>query len=251
MSPFTVGLIAFVIVFGGALAGMLLRNFVPTHHLSDQSRDVVKLGTGLVGTMAALVLGLLIASAKGAYDVQSTELTQMSANVILLDRVLARYGPEATQAREMLRKAVVQIHDQVWSKDRSGTSPWERTIPGAENLFDQIQGLSPKDDMQRSLQSQALSVTMNLGQMRWLVAEQGATSVSRPLLIVMVFWLTIIFIGWGLLTPPNGTVVVTMFVSALSVSGAILLILEMYAPYQGWMQISDAPLRLALAHLGQ
>ena len=228
MSSFTVSLIAFVTILGGGIVGMLLRTVVPTHHLSDHSRDMVK----------------------GAYDAQSTELTQMSANVILLDRILAHYGPETKESREILRKAVVRALDKTWSKGRSGPSQLEGTTAGGEILYDKIQGLSPKDDLQRSLQAQALSVTMNLGQTRWLMAEQEVNSASKPLVMVMVFWLTIIFIGWGLLTPPNGTVAATMFVSALSVSGAILLILEMYTPYGGWIQVSDAPLRVALAHLG-
>ena len=93
-------------------------------------------------------------------------------------------------------------------------------------------------------------MAVNFGQMRWLMYEQGQTSVSKPLLVVMVFWLAIIFLIWGLLAPPNGTLLVALFVSALSVSGAIFLILEMYSPYQGLIHISDVPLRAVLAHLG-
>jgi hypothetical protein len=94
-------------------------------------------------------------------------------------------------------------------------------------------------------------MAVTVGQMRWLMYEQGATSVSKPLPCVTVFWLAIIFIIWGLLAPANGTLLATLFVSALSVSGAIFLILEVYSPYQGLIRISDAPLRAVLAHLGQ
>jgi hypothetical protein len=66
----------------------------------------------------------------------------------------------------------------------------------------------------------------------------------------MVFWLTVTFVIWGLLARPNGTVIATMLASALSASGAILLILDMYSPYEGFIRVSDAPLRAALAHLG-
>jgi hypothetical protein len=247
MSATTISLIVFACVFGGALLGILLHAVLPQQHLSNESKDIVKLGMGLVGTMAALVLGLLVASAKGSYDAQSAELTQMSANIALLDRALALYGPETKEARNLLRGAVARVLDQMWSS-ASLSVP---TAAGGEILYEKIQGLSPKNDTQRSLQGQALSMAVDLGKTRWLMYEQATTSVSMPLVIVLVCWLTAIFISFGLFAPFNATVVASLFVSALSVSGAIFLILEMYTPYAGLVQISDAPLRAALAHLGQ
>ena len=251
MSAITISLIAFLIVSGGAFLGMLLRASLPGHHLSDQSRDVIKLATGLVGTMAALVLGLLVASAKGSYDAQTTELIQMSANIVVLDRALAHYGPEAKETRAELRNAVAGVLNQLSSKNRSGASRLEPAPTAHEIVYDRIQALTPRDDLQRSVQSQALAMAVNLAQTRWLMYEQGAMSVSKPLLAVMVFWLTVTFVIWGLLAPPNGTLIATMLTSALSASGAILLILELYTPYGGLIRISDAPLRAALAQLGQ
>jgi len=247
MSATTISLIVFACVFGGALIGILLHAVLPQQHLSNESKDIVKLGMGLVGTMAALVLGLLVASAKGSYDAQSAELTQMSANIALLDRALALYGPETKEARNLLRGAVARVLDQMWSS-ASLSVP---TAAGGEILYEKIQGLSPKNDTQRSLQGQALSMAVDLGKTRWLMYEQATTSVSMPLVIVLVCWLTAIFISFGLFAPFNATVVASLFVSALSVSGAIFLILEMYTPYAGLVKISDAPLRAALAHLGQ
>jgi hypothetical protein len=222
---------------------------LPQHHLGAESKDIVKLGMGLVGTMAALVLGLLVASAKGSYDAQSAELTQMSANIAVLDRALAVYGPETKEARGLLRGAVVRILDQMWSKD--GASPAAPSAAGGEILYDKISGLLPKNDIQRSLQSQALSIAVDIGKTRYLMYAQQATSVSMPLLVVLVLWLTVIFISFGLFAPFNATVVSSLFVSALSVSGAIFLILEMYTPYSGVIAVSSAPLRAALAYLGQ
>jgi hypothetical protein len=247
MSSTTISLIVFACVFGGALLGIFLHAVLPQHHLSNESKDIVKLGMGLVGTMAALVLGLLVASAKGSYDTQSAELTQMSANIALLDRVLALYGPETKETRALLRGAVARVLDQMWSS-ASLSVP---TAAGGEILYDKIQGLSPKNDTQRSLQGQALSMAMDLGKTRWLMYEQAITSISIPLLVVLVLWLAAIFVSFGLFAPFNATVVASLFVSALSVSGAIFLILEMYTPYAGLIQLSSAPLRAALAHLGQ
>jgi hypothetical protein len=138
MNSITVSLIVFTCVFGGALLGMLLRATLPEHHLGSDSKDIVKLGMGLVGTMAALVLGLLVASAKGSFDVQSTELTQMAANVGLLDRALAQYGPETKEARDMLRVVVARLLDEIWSKDRAGPAPLD------PSSFDQM-GMLARD----------------------------------------------------------------------------------------------------------
>jgi len=138
----------------------------------------------------------------------------------------------------------------VSSKD-SATSSQIESSGNSEALYDKIQNLSPKDDVQRSIQAQASSTLLALGQTRWLMAEQRVNSVSSPLLIVLLFWLTIIFTSFGLFAPRNATVVVSLLVSALSVSGAVFLILEMYSPYAGLIHVSSAPLRTALAHLSK
>jgi len=251
MSSFAVSLIVFLCVFGGAVVGILLRGSLPEHHLSADSRDVVKLGMGLGPTMAALVLGLLISSAKGSYDTQSTELTDMSARIILLDRMLAHYGPETKEAREVLRGAVVENLDRIWPQEHKRTSKVVPPSTDPEFLLEKIQVLSPKDEMQRSFKAQASSMAIGLGQTNWLMFQQGATSVSTPMLVILVFWLTAIFVSFGLFAPRNATVIAALFASGLSVSGAIFLILEMYAPLGGLIGISSAPLRSALANLGK
>ena len=172
----------------------------------------------------------------------------MCAKIVLLDRVLAHYGPETKEARDLLRADVVLALDQMWSKNRSSL---ERSSPANEVLYDRIQELSPRSDVQRSLQTQALNIALAIGQTRWLTYEQSAAAVSKTLLVVLVFWLTIIFISFGLYAPNNFTVMASLFVSALAVWGAVLLILEMYTPFAGLIQVSSAPLRAALAHLGQ
>jgi hypothetical protein len=251
MNSVAIRLIVFACVFGGALFGMFLRGVLPEHHLSADSKDTVRLGMGLIGTLTALVLGLLIASAKSYYDTQSNELTEMSAKVVLLDRVLAHYGPETKEIRDLLDNAAARMLDQLWPKGPGPHSQLEPTAAGGEILYDKIQELSPKSDTQRSLQAQALNMGIDIGKMRWMMFEQAGSFVSIPLLAVMVFWLATIFISFGLFAPRNMTTIATLFVCALSVSGAIFLILEMYSPFQGLMQISSAPLRNALAHLGQ
>jgi len=251
MNSLAVSAIVFACVFGGALLGFLLRGVLPEDHLSQASRDLVKLGIGTIATMSALVLGLLVSSAKSSYDAQSRELTEMSAKIVLLDRILYHYGPDAKPARDELRDVVARLIERTWPKDRATRSLQPTISAKSEAVYDKIQELVPANDMQRALQNRAINLATDIGQTRWLMVEQGYSPVSLPLLIVVVFSLTISFASFGLHAPPNGTVLATFFLSALSVSGVMFLILEMYAPLGGFIEVSSAPLRAALGYLGQ
>ena len=253
MNAWAIGLIVFVCVFGGALLGMYLRCKLPPQHLGDDSKDAVKLGMGLVATMAALVLGLLVASAKNSYDDQKSGLDQISANLILIDSVLAQYGPQAQEARLQLHHLVTVAVKRIWPNDatQEATVAPATTAEG-ENLHSLILRLAPGNDQQRSLQSMALQISTELGRARWLlVAQEEGDAIPRPFLVILVFWLTALFASFGLFAPSNMTVVTTLFLSALSVSGAIFLIMELAQPFTGLVQISSAPLRTALSHLAR
>jgi hypothetical protein len=251
MNSFAISGIVFACVFGGAMASTALRDALPPDHLSADSKRIVTLGMGLVATMSALVLGLLVSSAKSYYDTQSAELTAASAKVVLLDRVLTLYGPETKETRDLLRGVVSASLDRLWPQERRPTSQVAPSTTGAEDILVKIQTLSPQDDTQRSIKGQALNMVIGLAQTRWLMYEQGTNSVSRPILVIVVFWLTAIFISFGLFAPRNLTVTAALFVSGLSVSGAIFLILELYTPFGGLTEISSAPVRFALAQLAK
>jgi hypothetical protein len=250
MSAPELALVAFACLFGGALLGMTLRNRLPEHHLSDDSRHLLGMGLGIIGTMAGLVLGLLVASATGAYNAQRSELLDVASKVVVLDRILAHYGPEANAPRHALRVAVTRTLTQIWPQEENGPQ-LDPTAVGAEGLLDELEDLAPRNDVQRSLKDAAIGLGLNLGQIRWLMYEQNGASLSLPLLILLIFWFTITFVGFGLFSPPNATVVIALGLCALAVSGAILVTLEMYTPFQGFVQISSAPLREALAHMGR
>jgi hypothetical protein len=237
-------------VFGGALLGTLLRAVLPKDHLNQDSKDIVKLGMGLVATMAALVLALLIASAQASFGTKRTAFSQMSANIILLDRLLAHYGPETKDTRNQIRRAVVLTLNHFWPEEGSQPDQWD-TMTSGGFLFEKIDVLEPKDDAQRLIKEQALSIALDVGQTRWLMFEETYRWVPMPFLVVLVFWITIIFVSFGLFAPPNATVIATLFVCALSVAGAIYLILDLDRPFVGLMQVSGTPLRDALEHLGQ
>ena len=177
MSPLAISAVIFVCVYGGAMAGMSLRSRLPEPHRSAETRDVVKLGMGLVATMSALLLGLLISSAKSSYDTQKTELTQVTARLVFLDHVLAHYGPETKEIRGLVRNASFHLVSQLWPN-----TPPVPAVGDPGVIFDQIQALSPKDEAHRLLQAQALTLAIELGQTRGLMIEQRGSSVSTALL---------------------------------------------------------------------
>lgn len=248
MNSFAISLIVFLVIFGGALLGFFLHAILPEPHLSPESRQTVILGMGVVGTMSALVLGLLVASAKGTYDAQNNELMDASGKIIFLGDLLAQYGPESKEARNALRIGVEDAINRIWSQGRQQHAQIEgrRAI---EVFFDQVQRLTPQDEAQRTIKVQAMATAVSLLQARSLAVAQQSASTSTPLLMTLIFWLTINFISLGLFAPRNGTVIVTLFLCALAVSGAILLILELSNPLGGLFRVSSAPLRTALAHL--
>ncbi len=249
MTSMTIGWIVFACIFGGALVGMILRSRLPEHHLNSESRDLVKVGMGLIATMSALVLGLLIASAKSSFDSQRSELAQMAANVILLDRVLAHYGPETKECRELVRNFVAVTRGRYWPDE--APLPPNQSPFSTEVLYDKIQDLAPKNDAQRTLQSQALKTCVDIAQTRWLLFAQRDSSIPTPFLIMLVFWLAVLFASFSLFAPPHATTIATLLVCALSVSGAIYLILELDRPFDGLVRVSSLPLRNALEQLGQ
>jgi hypothetical protein len=253
VDEWAIGSIVFACVFGGALAGIYLRSALPKDQLGDDSKDAIKLGMGLVATMSALVLGLLVATAKGSYDDEKRGLDQISANLILLDGALAEYGPEAQEARLQLHHLVDVAVKRLWPEDASHEATVAPpTMAEGKNLHSLILGLTPDNDGQRALQSMALQIGVEVGKARWLlVAEQEGSAIPAPFIVILIFWLTVLFVSFGLFAPPNATVVATLFLSALSVSGAVFLIMELAHPFAGMVQISSAPLRTALSHLAQ
>jgi hypothetical protein len=200
--------------------------------------------------MTALVLGLLISSAKDSYDATSNELIDLSANAVLLDRTLAHYGPETAPIRELLHSVIVGIRDRMWSKNRTPSRALDPSLYGGDAVLDNIEALSPKSEAQRSLKIQALAIATIAGKTRWLMFEQETKTVATPFLVILVCWLTVLFIIFGTLAPYNSTLAATLLVCVMTVASAIFLILEMYRPFEGLFQISDASVRSALVHLG-
>jgi hypothetical protein len=246
MSALVVSAIILLSTLGGIFLGTLLRRALPRHHLDEHVKDVVRLGVGLIATIAALVLGLLIASAKGSFDTQTSHLRQITANLILLDNILAQYGPEARPVREQIRSTVGPFADRLWREKQAGQSGPFETDGTAEQVHLKIQKLSPHDDVQRSLHSRAVQVSNDLAQVRFLLFVESENLIPIPFLAILAFWLMIIFTSFSLFSPLNVTVITCLFLFALSAACAIFLILELSRPFTGLMSLSSVPLRNAL-----
>jgi hypothetical protein len=233
-----VSLAVFIVVFASAMVGLRLRYILPEHHFNSSSADAIKLATGLIATLAALVLGLLVSSAKHSLDTVNAELQE--------------YGPPAQTLRQNMNqdyaRALALLNadrpaqvDQLTRQDR---------LQRLQDYQVQLMALPAADDVQRQIRTLAVQLQGQISVTRWLVLLQREGSLSTPLLFVLVLWLVVIFAAFGLLSPPNGAVVAGLLLCALSAAGAIFLILEMDRPLDGVIHISIGPLRDAIARLG-
>ena len=251
MNTTVTALIVFGCLIGAVLVGRILRRILPESHLSADSRDVVKLAMGLVATMAALVLGLLVSSAKGSYDTERSEVILMASKITFLGRVLDAYGPEAAGVRALIRNTVEEAIQQMWPGQMRRPIDRNPDVQAGNLAYAALQQLSPQNDLQRVLKSQATTLAGDVAQTRSLLAAQSAPSVSQAMLIILVSWLVVIFVGFSVLAPPNATTVFALMISALAVSGAIFLILELDQPFGGLIGISSEPMLKALHQLEQ
>jgi hypothetical protein len=249
MNTTLTAILVFGCLAGAVLTGRYVRRHLPEDHLSADSKDTVKLAMGLVATMTALLLGLLVGSAKASYDTSRSQVIQMTAKISFLDRVLSDYGPEAAPARADLRAAVEAGTRQLWAAMANARVQSAPSVGAGDEVFAAVHALNPRDDAHRALKAQAAALVVDLAQLRALLLAQSLPSISLPLLVAVVAWLVLIFLGFSLLAPPNTTTAVALIASALCVSGAIFLILELDRPFGGLVQIPSAPLAHALKEL--
>lgn len=249
MSSTAVALLVAACLTGGALLGLALRSVLPEHHLGADSKEVVRLASGVTATVAALVLGLLVSSASGSFATQGREIQALGARIILLDDVLALYGPEAGRARDLLRRSVDAAVARIWHED--GPRQPFRASGAGDGLLVALQALPPGNEAQGGLKARAVALAGELAQTRLLLFEQAGGSIPAPLLAILVAWLTAVFASFGLFAPRNATVIAALLVAALSVAAAIFLMDELDGPFAGLLQVPSAPLRDALPPLGR
>lgn len=253
MDSLSIALVMFACVFTSTLVAMWLARSLPDRHYTSESKEVIKMGLGVIGTLTALVLGLLVSATKGTYDAQSGTVKELAAQMAMIDRVLARYGPEASEARARLRTLVQTALDQVWPKDGHAKVDLSGgpSRNAGDNLFEAVSALEPKTDAQRLLKGRALDLIVGMGQLRQRLVVNSEGSLPGVLLVMLGIWQAVLFAGFGMLAPRNGVALVVLAVCMLSVSGALFLVMELDKPFDGMVRVSDAPLRLVLSHLGE
>jgi hypothetical protein len=241
--------IVFGLVFAAAIAGMLLRPILPHNLLGSDDKEVVRLTTGVITTMSGLVLGMLVSSAKSSLDARKNEVTEMSAKIVAIDRLLAGYGPEIGEIRTEFRRVVEVGVERIWP--HRGALPSDLKPAGdGQTLFEQVQLLEPKNDRQAAAIAKAVSLTLDIQQTQWLMfLKTKQTALPLPLLVVLVSWLAAIFFSFGLFVSPDAIVLVTFACGALGVSSAIFIIVAMFKPFSGILRISPAPILETLAEM--
>jgi hypothetical protein len=247
VSPFAISFIVLGCISVGTGVGMVLGRGRVAHHLDPETRDILKMSLGTIATLTALVLGLLIAASKGTYDTQAAAVREIAADVLMIDRILTFYGPEAKGARGALRDLAAEMSRHIYSiKDSPGF-----IRVNMEEVYNEIVGLSPRNDAQRGLKERAVGMMPELGRTRLRMVTRGGGSVPTPFLVVLGFWLVILFLGYGVLAPRNVTASVAVAVCALSVAGALFLILELDRPLGGLMRVPLDPLTDVIPLLDQ
>jgi len=241
----------------GTLIGIGIGRALPKDHVTADSKDTLKIASGMMATLVALVLGLLVASAKNSYDTVNAESIAAGSKLIYLDHILARYGPETDLAREQMHEGVANMIDHIWPEESnkpigSGAKGLENANGGGmDRLQDFLSTLTPANDDQRQIITQARQLSGDLQMSRWLTVEQQQSSLPTTFLVVLFCWLTMLFTCIGVFAPRNFTVLIALLFCAASFSTAIFLIVELSRPLDGVMKIPSAPLRNVLKHLDQ
>jgi hypothetical protein len=243
-----VGAAVFIVTFGAGLIGLALHHKLAETHRSSESKDTVRLVQALIASIATLVLSLLIASASTHYRTQADGLAELASDIIVLDIALAHSGADADPARRELRAMVeAALEHRVLSHEES---PIDTVRFDA--FHNAIAALRPSNAAEHASQQRALDMAGRLVQGRVLLLMKAAINdVQWPFLGVLVSWLAMLFLAMGVFSRANRLIIVAIFAGAVTVGGAIFLILELEQPRVGLLRVSDRPLRFALHHLGQ
>jgi len=248
VSSLHVFLISFAIIFGCALVGLFLQRFIPSTHITGDSKDAVKLGAGILASMAALVLGLMVSSAKGTFDSVNQQISNAAAMDMQLSRVLKQYGPRTESIREELRVSVDNRLWDIWPEERPGgvAARGDRTQAASlESMKKMIAELDPQTPLQRKLQDSALSLVDQIERDRYSIEALSTGNLSMYLIFIPVFWIAALTLIYSTLAARNYTVFCVLLICSLSIAASVFLIFEMSTPLDGHIKVSSAPVRRA------
>lgn len=249
MTPSVISLIVLFLIFMSALAGIFIQSNLPEHHLSEDSKNIIKAARSVVIGLSALTLGLLIATAKDSFDTKGTELKTSAAKIITLNRLLLNFGDKSASAREALKVVTESGIKVIEEINKNGVDSKIANGAGMDVLQRKLLELPEEKPSFAWLKNTALTLANDIAISRWTIYENSTASVSPLFISILVFWLIAIFFSLGLIAPLNAAVLTALFMAAVSMTGAILLTLELDQPYGGLIQFSTAPLKLALQQL--
>lgn len=250
LNPLIIGVVVFVVILAGAFAGWALKQRLPDHHLNDETKSLVSVSMAVVATVSALVLGLLISNANTSFSAIGGEVTALSAQILRLDQILRRYGPETGEAREMLRQYAEFKTADLFPDDGVGARLADQSsYELLQRLEDSLLALKPTNSRDQWWLGQAMTLAGKIGDTRWLLAQQVGQGTPKAFVALLVFWLTLLFASFGLFAPRNLTSAVTLTLCAMAIAGAIGMILELEQGFGGLIHISPQPMRQAVATL--
>ena len=249
MRPLAVAIVIAILAFAAGVLGLFLQRRLPERHTKDRSRDMISSVTSLVSLMLALVLGTLVSASYSAFSTQRSELETLATNALELDMTLAQYGPDAKPARDLLRDTLVRSHQLFWGSGVSDPSAFGVAValPGLRAMSDYLNKLDPTTSTQKALLSSAIGYEKAIEATRLKMSLQLASTIAWPLVLVIGSWSVLLFIGYGLLSHVNVMTVAVLGFGALSVAGAVFLIIELRHPYSGLLRVPPAALLEAIS----
>lgn len=250
-NDFLIFIACLALTSSGAIVGHLFARSLPDHHLTPEARQTVSVSIAVVGTLSALVLGLLLSSANRSFSDRQDSVVKLATQMIQSYDLLTRFGPEANEARSRLRTWGESKHRQLFPA-AGGQVPGDAEVYVLlEQAQEALLALKPRDDRQRWLQSQALQISSAIVETRWLLEERPEGNIPDLFVYLVVFWLTLVFTSFGLCSPTNGTALTIVVLCSFAVSSGIMMILELDTPLTGVLHISDRAMWDALAHMAR
>jgi hypothetical protein len=242
-NPLIDGIIVFLMLLAGAFAGWAIRQRLPEHHLTDDTKSLVSVSMAVVATVSALVLGLLISNANTSFRALGGDVTTLSAQILRLDNILRRYGPDAYPARKTLQQYAEQKTADLFPEEGADVrldNP--STYELLQGLEDSVLELKPSNPRDQWWLSQAMTLAGKIGETRWLLTQQIGQGTPKAFVALLVFWLTLLFASFGLFAPRNLISGVTLTLCAIAVAGAVGMILELEKGFGGLVRISPQPM---------
>jgi hypothetical protein len=248
--PLTIAVLVFALILAGAFAGAMARRHVPDHHLTDETKNLVSVSMAVVATISALVLGLLLSNANSSFNAMQGQVVSLSSEILRLDQLLRKYGPDTKLAREKLREYAERKRDDLFPNNPADFHLHNQaTYEILQEVEDLVLAVKPANDRDQWWLAQAMTLASRIGDTRFLLAQHTEHGTPKAVLFLLVFWLTLLFGSYTLFSPSNPTSKATMTLCAIAIAGAIGMILELERGFGGLVQVSPQPMNYAVASL--